>query len=328
MEYNKIICGDTLEVLKQLPDEFVDCVVTSPPYYGLRDYGVDGQLGLEKNLNEYLDKMLLITGELKRVLKKSGTMWWNHGDSYGGLAHSDWSSSNPEIQKKYQKNATMKDFAEQRLRKGIEKCMLLQNYRLVLKMIDEQQWILRNTIIWHKPNCMPSSVKDRFTVDYEPVFFFSKSKKYWFETQYESNETREFTARQDGARAKKFNYRIRDAIRKEGQPQYKASNQEVKEYGLRYAVRYNNPLGRGKRSVWKIATKPYSEAHFATFPPALIETPIKAGCPKGGLVLDPFMGSGTTAFVARSLGRNYLGIELNKEFIKLAEKRLIQNIIL
>src|SRR3990167_10591238 len=178
---NTIICGDALEVLKTLPDECIDCVITSSPYYGLRDYGVEGQIGLEPTLNEYLDKILSITAELKRVLKKTGTMWWNHGDSYG-------TSHSPGSLGKYDKNPdrfAQLDNSEKGRSPGPEKCLLLQNFRLAQRMIDEQQWILRNVLIWHKPNVMPSSVKDRFTVDFEPIFFFSKSKKYWFEQQFE-----------------------------------------------------------------------------------------------------------------------------------------------
>ncbi len=184
---NKVIQGDVLEVLKSFPDEFIDCIITSPPYYGLRDYGVDGQIGLEKSLNEYLDRMLLITAELKRVLKKTGTMWWNHGDSYGGgQFHFDFKMKDNPEQKKYYSEDSIKERQFKGPKKNyMEKSLMLQAHRLAIRMVDEQGWILRNQIIWHKPNVMPSSVKDRFTVDFEPIFFFSKSKKYWFEPQYE-----------------------------------------------------------------------------------------------------------------------------------------------
>lgn len=256
------------------------------------------------------------------------------------------------------------------------------------KFKRDNRWILRNVIIWHKPNVMPSSVKDRFTVDFEPVFFFTKSKKYWFETQYEPYEGP--LNRWGGD---KFNLRVRDARRKEGQPQYRATDQEIENYknyqGIVRDQREMRPnLGRNKRCVWKVPTHPFPEAHFATFPEKLIEPMIKAGCPEfickkcgrakekifergefiqtggsrkkdtpgisekaklegtgyhqpklagytdcgcdhsdgwdKGMVLDPFMGSGTTAVVAQKLGRNYIGIELNPEYIEIAEGRLAQ----
>lgn len=381
LSLNKIYSGDSLEVLKTFPDECIDCVITSPPYYGLRDYSVDGQIGLEKTLDEYLEKMLAITAELKRVLKLTGTMWWNHGDSYSGSMNGagDTTSTNrnkPESYKQMYKGQKPGNQV------GIlNKSLLLQAHRLAIRMVDEQKWILRNTIIWHKPNVMPSSVKDRFTVDYEPVFFFTKSKKYWFETQYEPY----------GAPMNRWGgYKLEAKGKSEwdrgtGQSSYRDRNMRP------------NELGRNKRAVWKIATHPFSEAHFATFPEKLIEPMVKAGCPEfickkcgkarekifegiggsigkswhshkedltvgagqisrigdcvnekgekyqridkghtdcgcnagwtSGIVLDPFMGAGTTAKVARMLGRNYVGIELNEEYIKIANKRLAQQIL-
>lgn len=338
-ELNKIYCGDTLEVLKTWPDEFVDCIVSSPPYYGLRNYGVEGQIGLEPTLSEYLDKMLLVTAELKRVLKKTGTMWWNHGDSYN--AKPPGNSLENQLAKHKMGDGVFGRLGDRNRGKnyrydqyklrgatGPEKSLTMQAHRLAIRMIDEQQWILRNCLIWHKPNVMPSSVKDRFTVDYEPVFFFTKSKKYWFETQYEpahylEKDKRAVNGASMGGKAMSGNY----AINKGGAF---AKPETVMKNGLlgKTETLVASSLGRNKRSVWKISTKPYKEAHFATFPPALIETPIKAGCPPNGICLDPFMGSGTTAYVARQLERNYLGIELNEEYIKLAENRLAQNVLI
>ena len=172
---NKIIHGDVLKELEKIPGESIDCIITSPPYYGLRDYGVTGQIGLEKTLDGYLQKMLAVTKELKRVLKKEGTLWLNHGDSYAGGGGGNYGYGLSSLQGG--SHPTNKKNRKEYLESNgvLAKCMELQNYRLVIRMIDEQGWILRNTIIWHKPNCMPSSVKDRFTVDYEPLFFFSKS---------------------------------------------------------------------------------------------------------------------------------------------------------
>jgi len=369
---NKIIHGDVLEVLNTLPNDCVDCIVTSPPYYGLRDYGVDGQLGLEPRFEKYLERMLAITGELKRVLKPTGTMWWNHGDSYSNKSVGSGGEGKKRAGFEPRKNM-YGDIPE--------KSLSLQAHRLAIRMIDEQSWILRNTIVWHKPNCMPSSVKDRFTVDYEPVFFFTKSQRYWFEQQFEPHTA--------GTHA-------RGGIKKGETTDFKETSQATKIGGWNELPPTTNPLGRSKRSVWKIPTRSYKEAHFATFPPALIETPIKAGCPEmickkcgkarekvykgastqafnirvrdvskgrikhvdrkaseeetesyaenygkgkqfigytdcrcnvgweSGIVLDPFMGAGTTALVAQRLDRRWIGIELNPEYIRIAERRLTQ----
>jgi len=182
--------------------------------------------------------------------------------------------------------------------KGIpQKCLCQIPQRFSIEMCN-RGWILRNTLIWHKPNCMPSSVKDRFTVDFEYVFFFVKNKKYWFERQIEPSEP--------WNSAKGFNV--------EGQRKRQGSNNT---YGKDLVQ-----SGRNKRAVWKITTKPFKSAHFAVFPEELIETPIKAGCPEKGIVLDPFIGSGTVAVVAQKLNRQWVGIELNSEYIKIAEKRI------
>lgn len=306
---NQIVQGDVIEVLRTLPSESIDCIITSPPYFGLRDYGIEGQVGLEDTIEEYLDKMLAITAECRRVLKKTGTMFWNHGDCYGGIMQSNWTSKNPEIARKYQKNASQPNSFMQGKKKGYEKSLLLQAHRLVIRMCDEQQWILRNTLIWWKPNSMPTSVIDRFNVDYEPIFFFTKNKKYFFNQQLEDS----IWARHD----KRF---------------IKGPSQGGKAVSGNYAINkggaFRDDAKRNMRSVWYIPTKSYSEAHFATFPQELCEIPIKAGCPENGIVLDPFMGSGTTAFVAKLLNRNYIGIELNPEYIKLAKDRLAQQKLL
>ena len=305
-----------ISVLQTFPNECVDCIVTSPPYYGLRDYGVQGQIGFENSVEEYLERMLAVTAELKRVLKTEGTFWLNHGDSYGG-SWQNYGAREGTQRKKNTRSFTRKGYPQGRIPPTAHispKCLLLQNYRLTIRMTDEQQWILRNVVIWHKPNGMPSSIKDRFTVDYEPVFFFTRSKKYWFERQYEPMAESTFV-------------RINE-------PNFKNQKGGNKDYGrgtnpnhsARKALenlRTNlNPLGRNRRCVWTIPTHPFAEAHFATFPERLIETPIRAGCPIGGVVLDPFFGSGTTGVVAMKLNRKYIGIELNTDYIRIAKSRL------
>lgn len=332
---DKIIQGDCLSVLKTLSSESVDCIVTSPPYYGLRDYGVEGQLGLEKTLTEFVSNMLLITFELKRVLKKTGTMFWNHGDNYsssptGSMGNQE--KTDGVFSRLYERNRGKNSNTTVRIKmKEIpEKSLSLQAHRLAIRMIDEQGWILRNQIIWHKPNAMPSSVQDRFGVDFEPIFFFTKSKKYHFEKQYEDSGDKTY---------KPFNMRVRDVKRgKVASDQYKANKGEIEgsdRYGItgsKFKWHSGNfdangdyigiPGKRGMRTVWKIPARGFKEAHFATFPEALLEIPIKSGCPRGGVLLDPFMGAGTSAVVAKKLGRQYLGIELNPEYIKIAEKRI------
>ena len=262
--------------------------------------------------------MLAVTAELKRVLKPTGTMWWNHGDSYGGTGDKG-ASRDP----KYPDGRNGQ--SESRTKGFMPKCLLLQAHRLAIRMIDEQGWMLRNIIIWHKPNGLPNPVQDRFPVDYEPVFFFTKSRRYWFEKQYEpSGKDERLCGLQ---RARLYGYDGKGSY----QDCYLNRRRKVDLHpgtALHTGFARKNvpplirPLGRSKRTVWRIATKPYAGAHFAAFPPALVETPIKAGCPVGGIVLDPFMGSGTTALVAKQLGRQYLGIELNREYIKLATERV------
>jgi len=294
MKLNHIYQGDTLAVLKTFPPDCIDTVITSPPYWGLRDYGVDGQIGLEKTIEEYLDKMLDITQELQRMLKPTGVMFWNHGDSYAsqGNEKSRWAGDG-KISKSYMGRAMCSTIQA--------KCLMLQNYRLILKMIDEQGWILRNSIIWHKPNAMPSSVKDRFSNSYEPVFMLVKKKKYWFDL--------------DAVRV------AHTSLNKP--PGNKQKDREDKKMTRNPTAKQAfSPAGKNPSDLWKIATHPFPEAHFATFPPKLIEPMIKAGCPKKGVVLDPFMGAGTTGMVAKELGRNYIGTELSKEYIKIAEARI------
>jgi len=302
---NQVIQGDCLEVLKTLPDESVDMVITSPPYWALRDYGVDGQLGLETTFQEYITKLCDIFDEVKRVLKKEGTCWVNIGDTYnsGGNYRVD-SDDKPAKIDHIQRGRVKVDTKEQGLP---NKCLIQIPSRFAIEMTN-RGWILRNEIIWHKPNCMPSSVTDRFTVDFEKLFFFTKSKKYYFEQQLEPYT--EPINRWGGTMVKRIN--------------------GSDEYGVAQRIRDYRPVkeGKNKRTVWSINTKSFSEAHFAVYPEKLCETPIKAGCPIGGIVLDPFFGAGTTGLVAKKLGRDYVGIELNPEYIDIINKRLSQQSLL
>ena len=304
---DKILQGDSLQVLKTLSSESVDMVITSPPYWALRDYGVEGQLGLEPTFQEYITKLCDIFDEVKRVLKKEGTCWVNLGDTYGGSGKgvSNNGIGNSTLGGKEKlKNLAKENWKFDKRPKTeneIQKSLCQIPSRFAIEMCN-RGWILRNEIIWHKPNCMPSSVEDRFTVDFEKLFFFVKNKKYYFEQQLDKYT--EPINRWGGTIVKRLN--------------------GSDEYGVKQRIRDYRPIkdGKNKRSVWTINTRPFKEAHFATFPEALIETPIKAGCPTGGLILDPFMGAGTTAVVAHKLGRHYLGIELNPNYIKIAEERI------
>jgi len=455
---NKIICGDVLSELKKFPTESIDCVITSPPYYGLRNYHVEGQIGLEETFEEYLDKLIEIMWEIKRVVKKTGQIWINMGDCYGGPPAGNKTISKANIGKDgyfarvMERSRGAKSFVpapdnermfsgksnNSRLKQTAkQKCLLMQPERFAIRCIDEVGLILRNKIKWAKQvlikkesrtigSVMPTSVKDRFNESGEELYFFVKNKKYWSDldaVRLPHQVVGVTDLRPDGilrqrlypeSKYNKFNYRVRDAIRKKGQPQFRATEKEIREYHGKFAGRkdaemFNSPRERTQRksleermkdtkdkntkqsraynikkllsevrlgirpntgmvpnkewrnktikdpnakglrqapepgephafnskgknipTIWQINPEPHNfkkelgvdVEHFAIFPEALIEIPIKFGCPKGGVVLDPFMGSGTTAMVAKKLGRDFIGIEISEEYCRLAEKRL------
>ena len=263
-----------------------------------------GQLGLEPTIDLYLKHLLQIMDECKRILRDDGTMWVNLGDSYSGSGKGIGTDRTKCKEIYTDDNICKTDWSNT----GIPaKSLCLIPERFVIEMVN-RGWILRNKIIWHKPNCMPASVKDRFTVDFEPVFFFVKSRKYWFEQQYdEQSET--------------SHPRFAQGITEPPPP--KENSKEANRPGYKdwrkYTPVHKLPQGRNRRCVWTIPTQPYPESHFATFPEALIEPMIRAGCPKDGIVLDPFCGSGTTMRVAESLQKEAIGIDLGYE--NLSEKR-------
>ncbi len=311
---NTIICGDCLSVMRGWPDGFIDCCVTSPPYWGLRDYGVEGQLGLEKTPEEYVAKMIEVFREVKRVLKKEGTLWLNLGDSYAntGCDSSKVGGFTGErIRKKLAGNNPNDSAQDSRPRQrppGLKPKDLCGIPWRVAFALQADGWYLRQDIIWHKPNPMPESVTDRCTKAHEYIFLLSKSAKYYYD--------------QDAIRVEQKE--SNDARPRMGQGPNTQYNQKRKSWhdhkddlqqGNRIGPKEDHPKGKNKRSVWTISLSPYSAAHFATFPPKLIEPCILAGCPVGGIVFDPFMGSGTVAEVAIKLKRNYVGCELNPEYI-------------
>ena len=384
---NRITQGDCLDLMKRLDDESVDCIVTSPPYWALRDYqsghniwdgdkdcehewessikskkqtpqrdvsggfsGKDkgtrgeqsynsgivineesafcsrcgawrGSLGLEPTFELYIKHLCDIFDEAQRTLKKTGTCWVNIGDTYGG-------SGNSSSHKKDTKNLgyTTSDMGASKgncnATRGMEKCLLQIPHRFAIEMCN-RGWKLRNTIIWHKNNCMPSSVNDRFTVDFEYVFFFVKSRRYHFEQQFEKLKEESKRRAMRGNNQNKYSddnhlpigVHVNTMSKKR---EYKGYNNM--ESAIANGETVLNPKGRNKRTVWNINPKPFKEAHFAVFPEKLIETPIKAGCPKDGVVMDPFMGSGTTARACKRLGRDYIGFDLNTDYVDLSIK--------
>lgn len=305
METDKIIQGDCIEVLKGLPDGIVDTCITSPPYFGLRDYGVDGQIGLEDTPDAYVQRLVEVFREVRRVLRDDGTLWLNLGDSYNGTK-----VGNTETNKHV---GAVTDSFTKKLWKDLKPKDLIGIPWRVAFALQADGWYLRQDIIWHKPNPMPESITDRCTKSHEYIFLLSKSKSYYYD--YEAvkepiaESTKEFGGGKNGWGKSNINH---------------ATPQGTHGPSLRGEGRCGESSDgtRNKRSVWTVATKPFSEAHFATFPEELISPCVLAGCPEGGLVYDPFMGAGTTAYVAKKLGRHFLGSELNPAYIEIANRRI------
>jgi len=345
---NNILQGNVNDKLKEIEADSIQCVVTSPPYWGLRDYGtasweggdencqhieprqvrgkntakqrsnnqgeggstweicqhcgakrIDQQIGLEKTPEEYVENMVKVFREIKRVLRDDGTLWLNLGDSYNG------SSSKGGIgivnTKKYHDTC---DTNHRRNAKNLKQKDLIGIPWRVAFALQADGWYLRQDIIWHKPNPMPESVTDRCTKSHEYIFLLSKSAKYF----YDNDAIAEKTLTMDNSDRDRDLTKLNNT---NGQPRHGG-------------FQHNQYQTRNKRSVWTINTKPYKDAHFAVFPPKLPELCIKAGSSEGDVILDPFFGSGTTGWVAQRLGRKWIGIELNPEYIKIAEKRFIQ----
>ena len=297
-----ILQGDVIERLKDIEDNKIQCVVTSPPYWGLRDYGEDNQLGLEETPEEYVENMVNVFREVKRVLKDDGTLWLNLGDSYnttqaGNKTWGDGVGSNKQYAKGIipkKRNKTL----------GLKPKDLVGIPWRVAFALQQDGWYLRQDIIWHKPNPMPESVTDRCTKSHEYIFLLTKSANYYYDAESIKEPAQNWGTRDRS----NFRNGTKDKL--------------LIHHGLKDANFAE--LGRNKRSVWKINTQPYKEAHFAVFPEKLPELCIKAGSKKGDIVLDPFFGSGTTGYVAQRLYRKWLGIELNPEYIKIANKRFVQ----
>jgi DNA modification methylase len=307
MTPNTIYEGDCIETMKQWEAGCVQTCITSPPYYGLRDYGHEGQIGLEETPEAFVAKMVEVFREVKRVLRDDGTLWLNLGDSY---CHTVDSHKTKSEKQKSNKGADW-DMIKRKFDSSLKTKDLIGIPWMVAFALRADGWYLRQDIIWHKPNPMPESVTDRCTKAHEYIFLFSKSQKYHFDAS---------AIREPLANPERTNFQ--SGSRPNGE------NKDRNDNDLSVRSKDTVYENRNKRSVWTVTTKPYSGAHFATFPPDLIEPCILAGAPEGGIVLDPFMGSGTTAHTALRAGRQYVGCELNGEYIKLAKKRLSQGFLL
>lgn len=303
--------GEALSVLRSLTDSSVHCCVTSPPYWGLRDYGVDGQIGLEETPAEFLARLVAVFEEVRRVLRADGVCWVNMGDSYANDAK--WGGSSGG------KNRASTNGGEgfrQRRDTGLKpKDLIGMPWRLAFALQDAGWW-LRSDCIWHKPNPMPESVADRPTKAHEYVFLLTKSARYF----YDADAVREPLA------AKTLTTFGREETRRMSPER----SDFIKADNWAHAVKVRKPrlndegeiAGANMRTVWSIATQPFHGAHFATFPEALAERCILAGCPDGGTVLDPFTGSGTTGVVAVRHGRSFVGCELNPDYADMARRRI------
>ncbi len=306
---SKILCGDALEQLKTLADRSVNMCVTSPPYYGLRDYGESGQIGIEQTPDEYITRLVKVFDEVKRVLTDDGTLWLNIGDSYAGSGKGPMTLS---------QNGKSKDVFDMENRiyevpkkwDGIKPKDLIGIPWMLAFALRSKGWYLRSDIIWYKLNCLPESVKDRPTKTYEHIFLLSKSPKYYYD--YKA---------------------IQEPLKQVSKERYKRGRSDHSKYtGQQLQQNINRQHSdfsefdqqfRRKRDVWEVSTNTYKmDEHFAMFPEKLIEPCILAGSAVGGVVLDPFFGSGTTGAVAKRYGREFIGIDLNARYLEKAQMRI------
>lgn len=343
----RILQGDCIDVMKTLPPDSVDCIVTSPPYWGLRDYGVDGQIGLEQSLGEHLDKMVDVFRHCRRLLKPTGTLWLNYGDCYAskpnGRKAKDITGDDRTFRdkpfstvgaihrgKRIERDAGRwggGNLPASGILKPKDLCMIPNRLAIALQ---EDGWWVRSEIIWGKPNPMPDSVRDRPGIAHEKIFLLSKSQRYFYDDESVRIPAKKPSGNFPAGWAASGPHTARDHNKTRGHKrmhggftarwdQMTKAEQQANGRNLR---NYEPP----PMQIWEIATKPFKEAHFATFPPELAERCIKAGCPAGGVVFDPFGGSGTTGLVANALGLNALMIELNPEYIDIARARLRQGL--
>jgi len=313
IERDTVVCMDALEALRRMDDESVNCIVTSPPYFGLRDYGIAGQIGLEDTPAAYVERLRVLFSEARRVLRDDGVLWLNIGDSYNSNRNNNQGTGLDELREWAKQAKNIKGVPAPGLG---EKQLLGIPWRVAFALQDDG-WILRSDVIWAKPNPMPESVTDRPTKSHEYVFLFSRQPRYW----YDADAIKESCVDGDPSPPRGS----------EGVGDNKNSGRRKQdEVGKRTYVGFNDrwdnrqePLThRNARTVWTIATQPNSLAHFAMMPPELARRCILAGCPRGGVVLDPFFGGGTTGIEAHKLGRHYIGFEINPVYVTLATNRL------
>ncbi|MCM1223718.1 MAG: site-specific DNA-methyltransferase [Lachnospiraceae bacterium] len=305
---SEILCGDAAEVLRTLPVECVNTCVTSPPYYGLRDYGADGQIGIEKSPEEYIARLITVFDEVRRVLKEDGTLWVNIGDSYAGSGKGPMSiqvAGNGKNINLYDMKSRI--YEVPKTWGNIKAKDMIGIPWMLAFALRDRGWYLRSDIIWHKKNSLPESVKDRPVKSYEHIFLLSKSPKYYYD--YKA---------------------IMEPLKAVSIERYKRGRSENSKYANKQGitrVRKNfadfPQEGKRKRDVWEVSTNTYKmDEHFAMFPEKLIEPCVLAGSATGGVVLDPFFGSGTTGAVAKRLGREFIGIDLNARFLEKAKARI------
>lgn len=313
MTTNQILCGNSLDVLRTLPDASVRMCVTSPPYYGLRDYGVEGQLGVEETPSEYIEKLVEIFREVKRVLTDDGTLWLNIADSYAGSGKGIWGK--PIYERKPCKNSYLCDNTNETAKmpkrwSGIKTKDMIGIPWMLAFALREDEWYLRSDIIWQKPNAMPENVHDRPSKSYEHIFLLAKSAKYFYDDRAIAEPISPITVERYKRKVSHTNKYAHD---KSNQALFKGRDNSL----------LMNQETRNKRDVWSVSTNSYRmDNHFAMFPEKLIEPCILAGSQFGDTVLDPFFGSGTTGAVAKRFGRYFIGIDLKREYCEAAEKRI------
>lgn len=301
---NEIHQGEAQEVLSQMPSKTVNMVITSPPYYGLRDYGEEKQIGLEETPGEFIENLVKTFREVKRVLRDDGSFYLNLGDTYaggGGISGvpEDWNSASTQDREKYPDSVPARDVSFP------SKCKMLIPHRVAIALIDDG-WICRNDIVWSKPNPMPESVTDRRSTKFEYVFHFVKQKDYY----YDLDSIRE-PYKQKSIDRTKYSF---NGDKQRGHPGGHEETLDPKQF--------TNENGKNPGDIQEVTTANHSEAHFAVFPPELIEPHMKSSCPEDGIVLDPFIGSGTTAVVAEQLERDWIGIDLNKDYVDMSYDRI------
>lgn len=330
---NTIHPYDALTGLRMLPDKSVNCCVTSPPYYGLRDYGFPGQIGLEPTPEEYIAALVEVFREVRRVLADDGTLWVNIGDSYAHNGAAFGSEKSTLIGRKQGDEMGM---ARRFVKKGegLKPKDLIGIPWMLAFALRADGWYLREDIIWSKPNPMPESVTDRCTRSHEYIFHLTKSRKYYhnaaaIRTIAKNPEDDQRRLNQRAKAGDKSNPdELRNGLRprKDKQRGHYRKHVGFNERWDKMTGQEQRAMGANRRSVWSISTKPFKGAHFATFPKELPRLCIAAGCPENATVLDPFMGAGTTGLVARELNRNFIGFEPNPEYLAIAKDRMIKEL--